>query len=270
MAQGVLGGATSYEEQSLTDIMGDLENWADYAIRIKEYISNSHLKLVESEFWPKIAIDFQLTLVTTIRYCDTIIEDIRLIQKAIQDEQITNKEVNLLYKIGQNSVKYNYEYGKTYNDDDRWKDYGNSDFRVAEDAYAKGRDVFVTLQDAGNAAERLRDYMDEGITRNNINIGGDVVNSPIQQGKGNIMSVDNNTIDIAQLNEILENIVQLSDAQSKEQIEESVGIIHEELKKAKPKKSIIRTAMASLKAVKGSIEFLAAVATLATYIASIS
>ena len=49
--------------------------------------------------------------------------------------------------------------------------------------YADGRDFFVTLQDAVNAASRLEDYVNnQNVINNTMNIGGNVENSQIQQG----------------------------------------------------------------------------------------
>lgn len=36
MAQGIFGGATSYEEQSLTDIDLDIQRWIKYTDEIKK------------------------------------------------------------------------------------------------------------------------------------------------------------------------------------------------------------------------------------------
>lgn len=57
-------------------------------------------------------------------------------------------------------------------------------FSEIEKLYSNERDYFVTLQDAMNAAARLKGYMRSG---NNINvsIGGNVNNSQIQAGSNN-------------------------------------------------------------------------------------
>lgn len=36
MAQGIFGGATSYEEQSLADIDSDIQKWIEYTEEIKK------------------------------------------------------------------------------------------------------------------------------------------------------------------------------------------------------------------------------------------
>ncbi len=38
MSQGIIGGATSYEEQSLIDILNDINNWIDYTSDRKAFI----------------------------------------------------------------------------------------------------------------------------------------------------------------------------------------------------------------------------------------
>ncbi len=65
-----------------------------------------------------------------------------------------------------------------------------------EEIYRKGRDYFVTMQDAGNAAFRLEDYMEKGqVINNNLSIGGNITGSQIQQGTINssqTLTVQNN------------------------------------------------------------------------------
>lgn len=195
MAQGIIGGATSYEEQSLLDILSDINNWIDYTSDRKAFILTQKDNLDNSLFWDKIPFDFQLTILTTISYFDTILYDLNIVKKSIENNRITEKEVNLLGNIGKKSREYNREYGKTYKDEHLWKDYGNPDFRVAEEVYGKGRDYFVTMQDAGNAAYRLEDYMEKGqVINNTMSFSGNVTGSQIQQGTTNssqTMTVEN-------------------------------------------------------------------------------
>lgn len=195
MAQSIFGGGTSYEEQSLDDILEDIERWLEYTKKTKQRLSESLEKSKNNGFWAKVDCDFQLTIYSSLSYFQTIINDLSLIKEAIIYERITNREVVLLKKIGEKSFEYNIEYGKTYKRNERWHDYGNPDFQVVEDMYAKGRDYFVTLQDAGNASSRLEDYMQRGqIVHNSINIKGDVKGSQFQLGTTNssqTMSLEN-------------------------------------------------------------------------------
>lgn len=106
-----------------------------------------------------------------------------LVKKSIEQNCITEKEVKLLSNIGIKAGEFNIEYGQTYNENTCWHDYGNAGFREVEKIYQEGRDFFVTMQDAENAAARLGDYMTKGPVINNwLNIQGAVSDSQIQQG----------------------------------------------------------------------------------------
>lgn len=95
-----------------------------------------------------------------------------IILNAIRNENVTEREIKLLNKIGTQSCEFNNRYGKTYREDRQWKKYGDVNFEVAENMYAKGRDFFVTLQDAGNAAWRLEDYI--------VNAGIKMMETPVR------------------------------------------------------------------------------------------
>lgn len=197
MAQGIMGGLTSYEEQSLPDILRDISNWIHYTSERKAFMLKQKDELAKSKYWEKIPFDFQLTIITSISYFDTIIHDLELVKRSIEKNRITKREVVLLRNIGIKAVEYNREYGKTYKEDRRyWHDYGNPDFIIAEEMYGKGRDYFVTIQDTANAAYRLEDYMEKGqVINNSLNISGNITGSQIQQGtigSKQTMSVENN------------------------------------------------------------------------------
>ena len=153
MAQGIFGGATSYEEQSLTDIDLDIQRWIKYTDEIKKKMNSWLEESKRNGFWKKVDDDFKMTIYTSVSYYDTIISDMKMIHEAILHETVTQREVNLLRKIGRNAFSYNNEYPKTYKREQKpWHDYGNPQFQIVENMYAKGRDYFVTLQDAANAS----------------------------------------------------------------------------------------------------------------------
>ena len=143
-------------------------------------------KLLSKGYWDKIPCDFQLTVTSSITFFDTIVHDLSIVKSAIENNGITQREVNLLKNIGNKAHEYNREYPLAFRENRFWHEYNNPDFRIAENIYAKGRDFFVTLQDAANAAYRLGDYMDNrNIVNNTMNFAGDVSNSQIQQGNIN-------------------------------------------------------------------------------------
>lgn len=185
MAQSMIGGATDYHEQSINDIREDIIIWIEYTKRIKKLLSDGVEKSKSSKFWNIVDSDFKMTIITSIRFCLTVETDLNVIVKAIDRDAVSLREIKLLKNIGEKSIGYNNEYGLTYKAEKRnWHDYGNPDFEVVENMYAKGRDYFVTLQDALNASYRLEDYMQNGNTTN-VNFNGTVSDSQIQIGTVN-------------------------------------------------------------------------------------
>lgn len=187
MAQSIIGGATSYEEQSLIDILEDINRWLPYTENKKDFMYSKKQELVERNYWDNIPYDFQLTIDSTLSYLKTIIYDLTLVRTAIENHSITKKEVTLLRNIGLKAITYNREYPKTFAEERAsWHEYGKLDFMIAEELYGKGRDYFVTMLDAINAALRLEDYMEKGqVTNNTLNVLGGVSGSQIQQGTTN-------------------------------------------------------------------------------------
>lgn len=170
----------------MSDIKLDVLKWIGYTKQIQDEMNTRLQKAKESGFWSKVGYDFQMTIYSSMRFYETIIEDLNRVNTSIEHNTISDRDVILLRKIGKNSINYNInDYPKSYKggDNERWHDYGNPEFRNVEDMYADGRDFFVTLQDAVNAASRLEDYVNnQNVINNTMNIGGNVENSQIQQG----------------------------------------------------------------------------------------
>ena len=103
-----------------------------------------------------------------------------------------------------------------------------------------------------------------------INVSGGTAQVNLATDSSIINSVQNNGVDAAQLEKLLINVLQSVptdvSSQDKEQVEESIEVIREELQRYQPKKSFIRTAITGLQAVKGSAEFLAAVTALYQFV----
>src|SRR5699024_1447067 len=156
---------------------------------IKKFIEDGIDALKDSGFWANIPYNFQATLMSSIRCQNTILSDLGFILKAIEENKLTNREVELMKKVGMNEIEYNGEYGETYKEEHNWKAYGNKDFKLVEELYGNGRDYFVTMQDAVNVSVRLRDY---------INVVPNVVNQNITQtvngNKNTVNGINNGTI----------------------------------------------------------------------------
>lgn len=182
MAQGFIGGATCYEEQSMLDILEDVKRWMTYTQQRNELLEQCRKQLEQVNYWQHIAFDFQLTLMSSIQYQKTILCDLEMVVQAIERDAVTDKEITLLRNIGRKAIGYNSEYGQTWHSEERWKEYGASNFKVVEEMYAKGRDYFVTLQDACNAAHRLEDYISTPVpVVNQVTIGNHATGIQIQQ-----------------------------------------------------------------------------------------
>jgi len=80
----------------------------------------------------------------------------------------------------------------------------------------------------------------------------------------------NNSVNLAQLEKLIGDIRKNTPAsineEERESINDSLEVIDEELKKPKPKKSLINTALTTLKAIKGTTEFCAAVAAIIQFV----
>lgn len=101
------------------------------------------------------------------------------------------------------------------------------------------------------------------ITVNNgqVNLASD--NAMIQATQNN--GVDPNAMQLL-VNDILTKIDNGVSAEQKQEVEESLELITEQVESSNPKRRMISMALTGLKAIKGSTEFAAAVATLAQFL----
>lgn len=188
MAQGAIGGATSYEFQSIKDIQADIEKWGSYIEEVKLEYETVIEDLTQAGYWMRsVSYDFKCLVMETKMIFDSFLTDFNIILNAVKEDRVTEREVELLNQVGIRAIKYNHEYGIIWHGQDyRWLNYGEVNFQKVEDLYADGRDLFVTLQDAGNAAARLKDYIIKvSSTHNNIIIGDSNGVIQIQQNTNN-------------------------------------------------------------------------------------
>lgn len=196
---------------------------------------------------------------------NTIQEDLTNIKKSIDDDNIFSKEVNLLRKIGVNSKEYNIEYGKSFKDEEHWKDYSDSNFKLAESIYARGRDFFVTLQSAQSMAYRLEDYANADITSSNKFINKiNSKNVNLQQGNYSIMI--NNDLNPAKFEELITKLEQNASESEKDYLNEIIDTLRQELTESKPEKTKINSIFNGLRSIKGTTEFGVAVFSLWDFI----
>lgn len=105
--------------------------------------------------------------------------------------------------------------------------------------------------------------MDENI-KYSITVNNGQVNLAMNNAR--IKATQNNGIDMDELKTLIENVkkeaVNISSSDDLESVSESVEVIEHELTQENPRKSLIKTALKCLKAIKGTAEFGAATAAL--------
>lgn len=124
-------------------------------------------------------------------------------------------------------------------------------------------------------------YIEKFLTKAGIDMGLDdkhVYNISVQNGQSiiagnnsNISATNKIGVDTSELHKLIDAIKQsytsLSDTE-KEEVDESLEVIETEISAEKPKKSFLKTAITTLKAIKGTAEFGAAVATLVQFVSA--
>ena len=98
MVQGIFGGGTSYEGQSISDIQQDVKCWKRYTENIASQINEEKEALVKSGFWNKIPWNFQQIVNKSIFCFKTFLSDFQIIESAFECNFISEREVKLLKK----------------------------------------------------------------------------------------------------------------------------------------------------------------------------
>lgn len=204
MAQCIIAGMTDYENQSLNDIIEDIECWIEYSENTQNSIIELLSKLKDTKFYHHIPYDYKAMIHEMPRICQTNADDLKRTLEVIQSHTLTKDNVELFWKVGSRANK-NGEDNKRYyklSDDGYWHDYGNPEFKIVEDIYAMFGNYCATLLDVTNAASRLKDYIDIPRTVTTMNYE----NNSINIGNGNNLKknnfhIKNKTIDSADTRE---------------------------------------------------------------------
>lgn len=180
MAQSFIAGGTSYENQSLTDIIKDITSWIEYSEEVKAEVVRLLAELKNTKFYKNISYEYRAMILEMPQICQTNIDDLKRTLESINSHTLTQGKVELFRKVGVRAFQ-NSDDNKKYfklRDDGYWHDYGNPEFAMVETIYAMFGDYCATLWDISNAASRLKDYIDipkeitsMKIEDNSINIG---------------------------------------------------------------------------------------------------
>lgn len=263
MAQSIFGGSSEYSDQTLADIVEDLEKWVVFSKETLTLFDKTICELKQNNYYQTVPFNLRAMYERATRKLNTFISDLNVIINSINTDSIFIRDVNLLNNIGRISILSNHQFGMVYHDIiDRWNgaNFQDPKFLMIERLYLEGRDVFVSLMDASNAAERLKDYMSNRHQQNqNITVYGSDNHIQAAIGSNNefIMNV-NKTIgkeSATQLDCLLTELLQKTELfyredqrNEKQEVSELVEGIREEMMKPEPKKGRIRSYLASLKA----------------------
>lgn len=203
MAQSFMAGMTSYENQSLADIVEDIMHWIACSEKTKDSISGMVSDLKATKFYIKIPYDYKVMIHEMPQICQTNLDDMKRTLNAIQAHTLRQGDVDLFWKVGKRAIENGNDNRKYYKsrDDGYWHDYGNPEFKMVEDIYAMFGDYCATLWDVTNAASRLKDYIDVPkeitamkIENNSVHIGSNnqITNSVI--GSKNTTEIEQETV----------------------------------------------------------------------------
>lgn len=245
MVQFDIAGQTSYQNQSLKDIVTDINHWQGYVREINNHFS--HFIVEHYNRISKLPFDARRVFEETVQTSATFIGDFEIIKSHIETGNITEQTVTLLSNIGEISYKYNENYGKAWHRNVINYEENEDIYR---NLYCFGRDCFVTLQDAVNASERLKHYIKTqpvNLTQNIYNASG----NNIQQGTQASMTMSNYNNDLKEINELIDKLKsEIKSNEASDQnlmISELIEAVYEEVNKEKPKKQMIKTLLSSLK-----------------------
>lgn len=162
MPQGFIAGGTSYENQSLSDILTDIQNWINISNETLDFFVKTTDEVKNSDFFKKVPYEYKAMIYEVPQICKTNIEDFTKVFEAINKNELSKDKVELFRKIGVRAFASNEDNKKYFKsrDDGYWHDYDNADFRKIEKLYQEYGDYTATLWDVTNAASRLLDYVD--------------------------------------------------------------------------------------------------------------
>jgi len=282
MAQGIFAGGSGYDDQSLEDIEQDIKVWIGFCEDTLDFFDKTILELHEKKYYETIPFNLRALFDNTKRKLATFIRDFNAILKSISEDTIFNRDVALLKNIGTISIEHNDKYGTVYHEElSRWygEKYSDPNFRQMERLYAEGRDLFGTLMDASNAAERLKDYMsNQHQKKQTINITGTGHQIAIGDNNKLVMKLksdlgEENAKELSRLmsvfEENLDKYFKESELEKKETAEHLIGGLREEVTKENPKRGIVGSYLHTLNGLSTSADFITIVSGITTLIGSL-
>ncbi|MCQ4090911.1 MULTISPECIES: hypothetical protein [Exiguobacterium] len=285
MAQGTFGGSSRYDNQTLGDIVKDIKVWIRFCEETLLLFNETILKLKENNYYDTVPFNLRALFEVTTRDITTFISDFNSILSSISEDKIYMRDVRLLKNIGTYSIENNNTFGRVYHASfDDWIEMPNHsdiNFKAVERLYGDGRDLFVTLMDASNAAERLRDYMSNEHQKNQqviINGHGNQVQAAFGDNNEFVMELADSlgqdqaeqlNMLLAELKQNLNHYFAEHEEEKKETTKELIDGLREEITKEHPKKGMVRACLSSLNSLSTSADFVTIVSGITSIVGSL-
>jgi hypothetical protein len=154
----MIAGATDFSHQTLVDIVKELEGDLSWLESTQNLLITHRKTLIDNGYWDNVNSDFKGLIAYALKFYDTCIKEIREILAEMPTE-IQPHHVARIQRLFTTADELNFRFGDVWHVDYRSKDYGNENFRLVEQMYAKGRDMSVDMLDLSNVAARLKDFV---------------------------------------------------------------------------------------------------------------
>lgn len=171
MAKGLFGGMTDYSNQSILDIVEDIQSEIIQVTRFIESIELNVKRVKANGYWKKVPYNFRSIVSYSLTHYRTTKSELRSILREINFE-IKEHHCKRLERISNVASEINVDIGRIWHQEYDEKEYGNPDFEIVENIYGDTRDMAVRLLDFSNISVRLTDYIGKQKMKNNPWIAG--------------------------------------------------------------------------------------------------
>jgi hypothetical protein len=154
----MIAGMTDYSHQTLDDIVKELEGYLDWLNYVQNLLTTHRETLINNGYWDKVNDDFKGIIAYAMKFYDTCIKEIREILSEMLLE-IQQHHITRIQSLYTTADELNLQFGDVWHRDYKPKEYGNENFWLVEQMYAKGRDMSVDMLDLSNLAARLKDFV---------------------------------------------------------------------------------------------------------------
>lgn len=157
MVRGLGIGSTGYSNQSLPDMLIDLEQWIEFLRDSDNTFKSTIEELEKIGYWSSVDYDFKASCYDLRRYFNTAINDLQEVINGINSE-IKEYHIRLLKNLGANAHEQHSHHRKIWREYPN-KEYGDATFKMVETLYAEGSDMAGDMFDLNNLAARLEHFV---------------------------------------------------------------------------------------------------------------